>query len=392
MLDRPHWRARKVHLTLAGTGITERALQKIVANFNLPNVQFAGFVENIEQFWGGHHALLLASRFEGMPLALVEAMLCGRACIATDVGGNPELIRDGVNGFLAKAAAVDLLDEAMNRAWENRHRLREMGEAAANDVRQWVSPDPTGDFVRELEALAASPRRQPAAPAHKGLYDCIRRHNQARDGILFVSNDATRTGAPIALLHFLRWYKKNGQRPFSILFGEGGELTPDFAQLAETWATDRSHWCPGGDTHAAFVEGRARLVCPPGARSRRAPLHAPIFPALIYVNSIVSAHAVEMLAPQAPILTHVHELNSGFQLVAPPVRSGFLTQTRQFIACSNAVREYLIREPWRETGSGRDRLRINSGRARSARNGRASKYSRSCAYPPTLFSSSLAEP
>ena len=168
ILDRPHWRARKIHLTLAGTGITERALQKIVANFNLPNVQFAGFVENIEQFWGRHHALLLASRFEGMPLALVEAMLCGRACIATDVGGNPELIRDGVNGFLAKAAAVDLLDEAMNRAWENRHRLREMGEAAANDVRQWVSPDPTGDFVRELEALAASPRRQPAAPAHKG--------------------------------------------------------------------------------------------------------------------------------------------------------------------------------------------------------------------------------
>jgi hypothetical protein len=44
----------------------------------------------------------------------------------------------------------------MNRAWENRLRLREMGEAAAKDVRQWVSPDPTGDFVRELEALAGS--------------------------------------------------------------------------------------------------------------------------------------------------------------------------------------------------------------------------------------------
>ena len=175
VLDRPHWRARSVRVTLAGTGITERALQKIVANFNLPNVQFAGFVENIEQFWSRHHALLLASRFEGMPLALVEAMLCGRACIATDVGGNPELIRDGVNGFLAKAATVDLLDEAMNRAWENRHRLREMGEAAANDVRQWVSPDPTGDFVRELDALAASPRRQHATPSNKGSSDCIPR-------------------------------------------------------------------------------------------------------------------------------------------------------------------------------------------------------------------------
>ena len=41
----------------------------------------------------------------------------------------------------------------MNRAWENRMRLKEMGETAAADVRQWVSPDPTGDFVRELESL-----------------------------------------------------------------------------------------------------------------------------------------------------------------------------------------------------------------------------------------------
>lgn len=81
-------------------------------------------------------------------------MLCGRPCVATNVGGNPELIRDGVNGFLAEAPTVDLLDETMNRAWENRHRLKEMGQAAARDVRRWVSPDPTGDFVRELDALA----------------------------------------------------------------------------------------------------------------------------------------------------------------------------------------------------------------------------------------------
>ncbi|MGC1546585.1 MAG: glycosyltransferase family 4 protein, partial [Candidatus Acidiferrales bacterium] len=154
VLDRPHWRARNVRVTFAGTGITERALRKIAANSSVPKLEFAGFVEDIEQFWSRHHALVLPSRFEGMPLALVEAMLCGRPCVATNVGGNPELIRDGVNGFLAEAPTVDLLDETMNRAWENRHRLKEMGQAAARDVRRWVSPDPTGDFVRELDALA----------------------------------------------------------------------------------------------------------------------------------------------------------------------------------------------------------------------------------------------
>jgi glycosyltransferase involved in cell wall biosynthesis len=166
----------------------------------------------------------------------------------------------------------------------------------------------------------------------------------ARDGILFVSNDATRTGAPIALLHFLRWYKKNGHRPFSILLGEGGELTPDFAQLADTWATDCSRWCPGG-TRAQLLSKAGLGWWARGAHLRDVRRLTPqSSPALIYVNSIVSAHAVDMLAPQASILAHLHELNSSFQLVAAPVLSRFLTQTRRFIACSNAVREYLIHD------------------------------------------------
>jgi glycosyltransferase involved in cell wall biosynthesis len=153
ILDLPHWRARSVRLTLAGTGMNERSLRYMVDTLKLPNVSFAGFVDDIEKLWSSHHALVLPSRYEGMPLALVEAMLCGRPCIATDVGGNRELIRDGINGFLAKAPTVELLDEAMNRAWENRMHLKGMGETAAVDVRRWVSPDPTGDFVRELESV-----------------------------------------------------------------------------------------------------------------------------------------------------------------------------------------------------------------------------------------------
>ena len=77
-----------------------------------------------------------------MPLSLVEAMLCRRPCIATDVGGNRELIRDGVNGFLAKAPTVESLDEAMNRALgEVVAGCERWEKGGALDVRQWVSPD-----------------------------------------------------------------------------------------------------------------------------------------------------------------------------------------------------------------------------------------------------------
>ena len=154
VLGLPHWRERKVRLSLIGAGPHERGLRRIVEQLGLTNVEFAGQQNNIEEVWSKHHALVLPSRFEGMPLVVVEAMLCGRPCVVTDVGGNRELVRDGINGFLAKAPTVELLDEAMTRAWHSRAQLQEMGCTAATDVRQWVSADPGKDFARELAGVA----------------------------------------------------------------------------------------------------------------------------------------------------------------------------------------------------------------------------------------------
>lgn len=157
VLSLPHWSERNIRVSLVGTGANERGLHRLAQNLGLSNVQFYGFADDIEKIWAQHHALILPSRHEGLPLALVEAMLCGRPAIATDVGGVRELLRDNINGFLVKAPTVELLDEALNRAWENRHRLHEMGEQASLDVRKFVGPDPVADFVRELLALVECP-------------------------------------------------------------------------------------------------------------------------------------------------------------------------------------------------------------------------------------------
>jgi glycosyltransferase involved in cell wall biosynthesis len=159
VLALPRWRERKLRASLVGKGINERMLRRRVEELKLTSVDFLGYRSDIEEIWSKHHALVLPSRFEGMPLTVVEAMICGRSCIVTDVGGNRELVRDGVNGFLAKAPTVELLDEAMNRAWDSRCHLLDMGNAAATDVRQWVSRDPSEDFVRELLALIDNTNR-----------------------------------------------------------------------------------------------------------------------------------------------------------------------------------------------------------------------------------------
>jgi glycosyltransferase involved in cell wall biosynthesis len=154
VLGLPHWRERRIRLSMVGSGPHEHILRAMAARLGLNNVDFHGHRSDIENVWTKHHALVLASRFEGMPLVVVEAMLCGRPCIATDVGGSRELIRDGINGFLARAATVEFLDEAMNRAWDNRARLREIGGQAFADARCFVSADPIADFVQELEQIA----------------------------------------------------------------------------------------------------------------------------------------------------------------------------------------------------------------------------------------------
>ena len=74
----------------------------------------------------------------------------------TDVAGHREFVRNGENGFLAKVPTMELSDEAMNRAWDNRGHLQKMGEKAASDIRQWVAADPTEDFVCDLTTLMGS--------------------------------------------------------------------------------------------------------------------------------------------------------------------------------------------------------------------------------------------
>ena len=123
------WRDRPLSVTFYGDGLQRASLERMARNLGLTSVTFAGFVRDVSAIWSAHHGLILPSRCEGLPITLVEAMLSGRVPIVTDVGGNAEVVEDGATGYLADAPTEDALDDAMERAWNERHRWR---SSAAN--------------------------------------------------------------------------------------------------------------------------------------------------------------------------------------------------------------------------------------------------------------------
>jgi glycosyltransferase involved in cell wall biosynthesis len=156
VLARRHWRDRPLSVTFYGDGLQRASLERMARNLGLNNVTFAGFVHDVPAIWSSHHGLILPSRCEGLPLVLIEAMLSGRVPIVTDVGGNTEVVEDGATAYVAAAPTEDALDNAMERAWNERERWREIGAAAATRIRTLIPREPERCFAKRLVALVSS--------------------------------------------------------------------------------------------------------------------------------------------------------------------------------------------------------------------------------------------
>lgn len=156
VLSRPKWRERPLEVSFFGKGDRAEGLRAMSDFLELRNTRFSGFSNGIEKVWRNHHALILPSRAEGLPLAEVEAMICGRVPIITPAGGAAEIMEDGVTGFLAASASEDALDEAMERAWQRRYEWKEIGLRASESIWTYFPMDPCANFAEKLCSLITS--------------------------------------------------------------------------------------------------------------------------------------------------------------------------------------------------------------------------------------------
>lgn len=142
-LHQEQWRDRKWHLNIYGAGLDEGYLKQLTAFYGLTDrVTFHGKVNDIREVWKKNSLLLMPSRQEGMPLAVVEAMVCGRPSVLTDVGGHREWVTEGQQGFISPGATVRSMADAMERAWEKRADWEKMGIAANTAAMERYDPTP----------------------------------------------------------------------------------------------------------------------------------------------------------------------------------------------------------------------------------------------------------
>lgn len=141
--------ARDFRVVIAGVGQECDRLVRLCDSLGVSDrVVFAGPRSDIPVFLAMADVFVLPSLWEGSPNALLEAMMAGKAIVATAVGGVPEMLRDGVDGALVPPGAPEAMAGRVAEMLNDPQQRRRFGQSA----REWV----TANYSREEYARSIS--------------------------------------------------------------------------------------------------------------------------------------------------------------------------------------------------------------------------------------------
>ncbi len=127
----------KAVLLLVGHGSLQQDTELLAQSLGLSDrIHFLGVRSDVPEVMAAADGYVMSSAWEGMPIALLEAAAAGLPIVATRVGGNHEVVRDGESGFLVPPRDHEALGQAMLRLMEQApERRRDMGECGREHVR-----------------------------------------------------------------------------------------------------------------------------------------------------------------------------------------------------------------------------------------------------------------
>lgn len=138
-------------LVLVGDGSERSALEQLAGRVGVADrLHWLGWSDDARSYLGTFDVFAFPSRFEGFPLAVLEALLARRAVVASDVGSTAEAVRDGETGLLVPPEDPAALASAISRVLDDRELRRRLGEQGRRLVLDRFT---AGHMARRFESL-----------------------------------------------------------------------------------------------------------------------------------------------------------------------------------------------------------------------------------------------
>lgn len=143
----------KLHYYICGKGPEESNLKKLANSLGVDGqIHFLGYRTDIKQLLKASDIFFFTSKQEGLARSLMEAMASGLPCIASNIRGNVDLIKEGIGGFLRNVNDVDGYAEAINRLVNDSDIVSSM---KVNNLEQ-IKKFELLAIVREIEKVYSS--------------------------------------------------------------------------------------------------------------------------------------------------------------------------------------------------------------------------------------------
>jgi glycosyltransferase involved in cell wall biosynthesis len=138
-------------LCLVGDGPDRPHLERRARDLGIiRDTLFIGYQEDVGPLYAAFDALVLPSGNEGTPVSVIEALAAGRPVVATKVGGVPDVVRDGYDGFLVAPGATDELADRLARLAGDAALREQLGAAGRERVLPRYAVDRLVDDVDRL--------------------------------------------------------------------------------------------------------------------------------------------------------------------------------------------------------------------------------------------------
>jgi glycosyltransferase involved in cell wall biosynthesis len=143
----------KFKFYIAGTGIELEKAKTFASDLQLTNMEFTGQTDGLEK-----HNLFLKSSIlffptyypEGLPIVILEAMIYGLPVITRPVGGIPDIIENGVHGFLTESLDPTLFAERIEQLFTDSHLYSETSSNNIKFATEYILPDKVRTWLQNV--------------------------------------------------------------------------------------------------------------------------------------------------------------------------------------------------------------------------------------------------